>query len=121
MERMRPAPELFAGVLSAKPGASIHPFCLQTIDRDAHLHARHFSSPASGTLEDAVTGTASGVLGAYYRQFIDPLQRRPFLFEQGFEVGRDGRVQVWAESEGDQYSVRIAGSACFVRNVSVEI
>lgn len=47
------------------PKASVHPFCMKTYDRDADMHARHFSSPYSGTIEDAVTGTASGVMGAF--------------------------------------------------------
>ena len=30
------------------------------------MHGRHFSSAYAGTIEDPVTGTASGVMGAYY-------------------------------------------------------
>jgi PhzF family phenazine biosynthesis protein len=85
------------------------------------MHARHFSSPASGTLEDAVTGTASGVLGAYYRRFISRSERgkQPLIIEQGFEVGREGSVQVWATMHGEGYAVRIAGCACFVEELEI--
>jgi PhzF family phenazine biosynthesis protein len=121
MQRMCPSLAEFAAALSDMPGASIHPFCVETIDSRANLHARHFSSPTSGTLEDAVTGTASGVLGAYYRRFItnrDDIEQ-PLVIEQGYEIGREGTVQVWATKVEDNYAVRIAGRACFVRHIEV--
>ena len=122
MQRLRPIPTEFAAALTGKPEASIHPFCCATIDRCASLHARHFSSPGSGTLEDAVTGTASGVLGAYYRSFISDSDavNQPLIVEQGFEVEREGSVQVWATKRGGHYAVRIAGSACFVGNMEID-
>jgi PhzF family phenazine biosynthesis protein len=122
MQRMRPFPDQFAAVLTEIPDASIHPFCLATVAPEATMHARHFSSPASGTLEDAVTGTASGVLGAYYRRFVaDPHEASmPLLVEQGHEVGREGMVEVWVSRCGDDYAVEIAGSACFVGEISFD-
>lgn len=77
------------------------------------MHARHFSAPGSGTIEDPVTGTASGVLGAYYQEFIcgQPRMSQPIVIEQGYEVDREGKVLVWAEKNNDKYTVRIAGSA----------
>ncbi|MGC3982004.1 MAG: PhzF family phenazine biosynthesis protein [Steroidobacteraceae bacterium] len=123
MQAMRPAPEQFAAVLADMSGASIHPFCLQTHDPRAQPHARHFSSPASGILEDAVTGTASGVLGAYYRRFIaqDPSYNsdKPLVMEQGYEVDRPGSVQVWTQQRGEECLVRIAGHAVFVREMQM--
>jgi trans-2,3-dihydro-3-hydroxyanthranilate isomerase len=120
MQRMRPFPAQFDAVLSDMPGASIHPFCLETIDPQVNMHARHFSSPASGTLEDAVTGTASGVLGAYYRRFVDHFRDdKPLVVEQGYEVGREGTVQVWAVRRETEWSVKIAGSACFVKEIKL--
>jgi len=116
MWRMHPRPAVFAEVVSDMPGASIHPFCLEVLGEDVDLHARHFSSPSSGTVEDPVTGTASGVLGAYYRTFIDPEKdaSQGLLIEQGYEIGREGHVRVWATRSNDRYTVRIAGTACFV-------
>lgn len=119
MRRMVPKPQMFAETLVGLPGASLHPFCLETESAGVQMHARHFSSPTSGTVEDPVTGTASGVLGAYYRRFIDTNVERPqpLIVEQGCEIGREGRVLVWAEKhakDADSYAVRIAGTACFV-------
>ena len=87
------------------------------------MHARHFSTPSSGTVEDPVTGTASGVLGAYYREFVDGVWdgTSPLVVEQGIEIGRDGRVYVWALKNADRYEVRIAGTACFVEERTVTL
>ena len=49
--RMKPNNELFPSILKEMPKASIHPFCLETYDSNAHIHARHFSSPFSGQIE----------------------------------------------------------------------
>jgi len=116
MWRMHPRPALFADVVADVPGASIHPFCTEVLGSGVDLHARHFSSPSSGTVEDPVTGTASGALGAYYREFIDSQYQAAagLLIEQGYEIGREGHVRVWATPVGSQYAVRIAGTACFV-------
>ena len=115
IRRMKPSNQDFPGILVEMPGASVHPFCLETIDPEAVMHARHFSSPRSGTVEDPVTGTASGVLGAYYREHIHEAQEEaPLIVEQGQELGRNGRVKVWAIKNGDTYAVRIAGTGCIV-------
>jgi PhzF family phenazine biosynthesis protein len=118
MRRMTPHTGRFPAVLAERPGASIHPFCLETIDRAAHAHARHFSSPRSGTVEDPVTGTASGVLGAYYRAHVAADAPAPLLVEQGQEIGRDGRVRVWVDGAD---RVRVGGTACFVREMLIDL
>jgi PhzF family phenazine biosynthesis protein len=121
MQRMQPRTARFPEVIDI-PGASIHPFCIQTIGKEAHLHARHFSAPGSGTVEDPVTGTASGVLGAYYHEFLltGNTAPEPIIIEQGYEMGREGRVLVWAEKHNDSYAVRIAGIAVFVNQFICE-
>ena len=119
--RMKPRTAGKSAVLAEMPGASIHPFCLETIDPAAQLHARHFSSPRSGTVEDPVTGTASGVLGAYYREHVAPDVASPLLVEQGQEIGRDGRVQVWVERRDGAWHVRVGGTGCVVRELAIEV
>lgn len=71
MHRMQPRPAEFAAALRDLPEASVHPFCLESVGQGVDMHARHFSAPSSGTVEDPVTGTASGALGAYYRVFVE--------------------------------------------------
>ncbi|PLT45175.1 Phenazine biosynthesis protein PhzF like [Paenibacillus pasadenensis] len=119
--RMRPDNRRFPELLAELPRASLHPFCLETVHADARLHARHFSSPYSGTVEDPVTGTASGVLGAYWDRCIAaaPPEGLRLTVEQGREVGRDGKVHVRVVPRGGEREVEIRGSAVFVREWSL--
>lgn len=121
---MKPDNKKFPMILKEMPKASVHPFCLETDDPDAHMHARHFSSPFSGTIEDPVTGTASGVMGAYYAEHIvsDFDTKLTLLIEQGIEIDRDGRVTVEVTKNNPTYDVEITGNAVFVKefNVSIE-
>ncbi|MFC5700367.1 PhzF family phenazine biosynthesis protein [Cohnella faecalis] len=116
---MKPQNEKFPELLTELPKASVHPFCLETYSTDARMHARHFSSPFSGTIEDPVTGTASGVMGAYYLEYMNPeLPSAAFVVEQGQEIGKEGRVGVEAiRSEHDGMCIYIAGTAVYVKDL----
>ncbi|MBA2872311.1 PhzF family phenazine biosynthesis protein [Anoxybacillus calidus] len=122
-KRMKPNNKLFPSILKEMPMASVHPFCLETYDSNAHMHARHFSSPFSGTIEDPVTGTASGIMGAYYAKYIadNNVLNLNLLIEQGQEIGRDGRVEVNVMKNEDSYEVEITGKAVFVKEIEVLI
>ncbi|ULM96631.1 PhzF family phenazine biosynthesis protein [Peribacillus frigoritolerans] len=122
-KRMKANNSMFPQLLKEMPRASVHPFCLETYDNDAHMHARHFSSPFSGTLEDPVTGTASGVMGAYYAKYIkDDLEDEVhLLIEQGHEIGKDGRVHVTATKNDGTYDIEITGNAVYVKEFEVEV
>ena len=83
-DEMNPDNQKFPEILIENARSSIHPICFDTYDMNALMHARHFSSPYSGTIEDPVTGTASGVMGAYYLEYIDrDLTFINFVVEQG--------------------------------------
>lgn len=120
---MNPRNKHFPEVLKEMPRVSVHPFCLETYDENAHMHARHFSSPFSGTIEDPVTGTASGVMGAYYAKYINKESDSPLhlLIEQGHEVGRDGRIQVNVGTINGQYEIKVTGTAVHVKDFEVSI
>lgn len=122
-ERMIPNNQLFPGILKEMPNASVHPFCLETYDNNAHMHARHFSSPFSGTIEDPVTGTASGVMGAYYGTYIkdDFDERLELIIEQGMEIGKDGRVRVTVSRNNGSMEIEITGHAVYVKEFEVTI
>ncbi|WP_313640304.1 PhzF family phenazine biosynthesis isomerase [Paenibacillus sp.] len=119
--KMKPINSLFPEFLTQLPKASIHPFSLQTFDLHSLMHARHFSSPFSGTVEDSETGTASGVMGAYYLKYIDPhMDSIQFVVEQGQEIGRDGKVNVVVyRLDSDRMDVFISGTAVFVGEVDL--
>jgi PhzF family phenazine biosynthesis protein len=117
--KMKPNNHLFPDILKENSKASLHPFCMSTFDKAAHMHARHFSSPYSGTVEDPITGTASGVMGAYYLTYIKPeLNDVQLVIEQGQEVNRDGKVFVHAiKRNRNLIDIYISGTAVFVGEI----
>ncbi|AXI09238.1 isomerase [Oceanobacillus zhaokaii] len=122
-KKMKPNNKLFPKILKEMPTASIHPFCLETYDPDANMHARHFSSPFSGTIEDAVTGTASGVMGAYFAKFIkrNIEESLNLVVEQGQEIDKDGRVLVNVSMAQKKLKIEITGNAVYVDEFEVTI
>ncbi|MEK4251700.1 PhzF family phenazine biosynthesis protein [Paenibacillus sp. FSL W7-1287] len=120
--RMKPDNQRFPEILIENSKASVHPLCFETIDKAAMMHARHFSSPYSGTIEDAVTGTASGVMGAYYLTYMDTQSRSlQCVVEQGQEIGRDGRVFVKAiRNDQPSIDVYISGTAAYVGQITID-
>lgn len=124
-ERMKPNNEVFPSVLKEIPNASIHPICLETYDEKVHMHGRHFSSAYAGTIEDPVTGTASGVMGAYYATYVekDFDHEMELIVEQGQEIHKDGRVTVYVtkDVESEKLQIDIAGTAVYVKEFEVLI
>ncbi|MCQ6529253.1 PhzF family phenazine biosynthesis protein [Bacillus mycoides] len=124
-ERMKPKNEAFPSVLKEIPKASIHPVCLETYDEQVQMHGRHFSSPYAGTIEDPVTGTASGVMGAYYERYLkkDFDHELELIVEQGQEINKDGRVMVYVtkDVENDNLQIDIAGTAVYVKEFEISI
>lgn len=108
-ERMKPKNEAFPPVLKEIPKASIHPVCLETYDEQVQMHGRHFSSPYSGTIEDPVTGTASGVMGAYYATYLEKNfdHELELIIEQGQEINKDGRVTVYVTKDVENEKLQI--------------
>ncbi|KAA0965232.1 PhzF family phenazine biosynthesis protein [Sporosarcina sp. ANT_H38] len=121
--RMKPNTKIFPSILKEMSKASIHPFCLETYDANAHMHARHFSSPYSGTIEDAVTGTASGVMGAFYATYIvtDFEKHLNLVVEQGHEISKDGRVRVKVSKKQAGFEIEITGNAVYVKELEIDI
>ncbi|PWW32466.1 PhzF family phenazine biosynthesis protein [Cytobacillus oceanisediminis] len=119
--KMKPNNKVFPSILKEMPKSSVHPFCTETYDLDADMHARHFSSPYSGTIEDAVTGTASGVMGAYFATYINTNFKDSLnlVVEQGHEIEKDGRVGVKISKNGESYGVEITGNAVFVKDFDI--
>ncbi|MEK4424617.1 PhzF family phenazine biosynthesis isomerase [Solibacillus sp. FSL K6-1523] len=121
--KMTPNTKEFPKVLLEMPEASVHPICFEVRDHGNDMHARHFSSPHSGTIEDAITGTASGVMGAYYKKYVNQYINLPttLIVEQGHEINKDGQVYVHVNEENEQLDISISGTAVFVKNIEIEI
>lgn len=122
-DKMMPQTADFPTILEEMPKASLHPFCLEAFDKNADMHARHFSSPYSGTIEDIATGTASGVMGAYFAEYIQRQAQLPktLIVEQGQELGKDGRVHVHVKSEKGKLNISITGTAVHVKELKIRI
>lgn len=122
-KRMVPHNNEFKDVLATHPFASLHCFCEETIHDNCELHARHFSASGMGNTEDPVTGTASGVMGAYYIKYMHPdLQKTEFLIEQGQDMGRDGFCRTFAVKNPDgEISVKIAGTGAYIKTRTAEV
>lgn len=119
--KMKPDHYSFPGILTDEPYASMHPFCLETVNEGAMIHARHFSSPRNNIGEDPVTGTASGVMGAYWKRHIveDGSRELRVICEQGLEIGKDGIVETLVPADPDG-QVQIFGTAVFAEDFAIE-
>lgn len=122
-KEMVPHNEKFQYVLKKHPHASLHLFCEDAINEYCKMHARHFSGSGMGSIEDPVTGTASGVMGAYYIKYMYPeLRKTEFLIEQGQDMGKDGFCRTYASKlDNGEISVKIAGTGAFLTKKIVEI
>ena len=78
----------------------VYAFTFDALDADSTLHGRMFA-PGAGVPEDPVTGTASGAVGAYLREFDAFEGELPaeMVFEQGHFLDRPGTVSVRARSD----------------------
>lgn len=113
LDKMTPNQTAFPEILKEIPKASIHPFAV--VSQQAGLFtARHFSSPFSGTTEDSVTGTASGVMGAYAMNHLyENVESEKITVSQGKQVQREGTVMVHVvRSENNAHQISISGTAC---------
>lgn len=109
----------FPKLLPAYPEASIHPFA-PSHKSDLRYEARHFSGVKAGVLEDAVTGTASGVIGAYDLHYCSTRSfKERFTIGQGHALDRFGKVEVSAWYQGVAIQVAIKGTACEARQFSL--
>ncbi|MCS7014234.1 MAG: PhzF family phenazine biosynthesis protein [Chloroherpetonaceae bacterium] len=116
--KMKPS---FTDLRNLSQKHNITGFCVFTTDTKYATSAAHsrFFAPALGINEDPVTGSAQGPLAVYLYQNgrIKGEGRIPVTLEQGYEMGRGGRV--WAEIEVENGAVQqlwISGYAVTVMN-----
>jgi len=120
-KNMKPNNKEFSGVLKEIPTSSVHPFSLETIYPNNDMHGRHFSATHSGTVEDPITGTASGVMGAYYIKYIKDVNNIKLRIEQGQEIGKDGLVKASAAIIDNKIEVSISGTSIFIEEKILKI
>lgn len=88
------------------------------------VHGRMFA-PATGTVEDPVTGNANGPLGAYLVNYniLQDNNEESFDFDiiQGEAIKRDGTMHVHVEKKnGKAVSVQISGNAVVAFKAEIE-
>lgn len=95
----------------------LYAFTFDTLGADSTLHGRMFAPPA-GIGEDPVTGTASGAVGAYLREFdgFDGDLPEEMRFEQGHFLDRPGEVRVRVGE-----TVRVGGRAARALSGTVRV
>lgn len=86
---------------------------------EGDMRARHFSSPYSGTIEDPVTGTSSGVMGAYYLEYVSDETKKELMIEQGIEIAKDGKVFVEVIRNGELIDVKISGNSTYNKVIEI--
>ena len=88
---------------------SSHLFCIQGVNADGHVFARHFSH-RDGSMEDAFTGSATGAMGAFLWHHALIVEPR-FVAQQGHWMGRPGEagVEVVGPAAAIE-TVRVAGA-----------
>lgn len=94
-------------------------FSQESVDPAHAAHCRVFA-PALGVPEDPVSGSAAGALGAYLVKchVYQPNETgwTRMVFEQGLEVGRDGRIDVHVRTDerGEPSEIRVGGRCVLV-------
>lgn len=122
MKNLKPDFGLLDRLTRAKRTLGICVFTLDTVEESSAVHSR-FYAPAVGIVEDPVTGSANGPLGAYLYTYairndfpvpslLLPDGRMEFIGEQGDDMGRKGRVKIRLRVSGHGVKqVSIAGEA----------
>ena len=79
--------------------------------------------PGYGILEDPVTGSAAGQLGALIQTVLPEALPRRLVFTQGDEMGRPGRIEVEVRQEPVPSAVRafIGGNAVTILRGELEL
>lgn len=78
------------------------------------VHSRMFA-PQSNIAEDPATGSATGPLAAYMREYgLLPKSPVTFTSEQGTKMGRRSLLRVRVEPAGNDVAIKVGGSAVTV-------
>lgn len=91
----------------------IYPFCLDTVNPQAHAHTRGFA-PFIGIPEDPATGSVAGAMGAYLarHRLFDEDRLSNLTLEQGLEMKRPSEIKVSVGlTDGQIHSIRVGGKA----------
>ena len=109
LDRIKPNWDRLKDLQSGSDYVSMSVFTRETRTPTSDAQVRHFA-PALGVYEDPVSGSAAGSLGSYIIRygFMEPtVPVTSIVIEQGYHVGRPGRIFV--EVRGNQESIEVKG------------
>ena len=98
VRELRPALDAIAGLCTETSAAGLAVFAKRA-GSDKELVVRAFC-PADGIDEDPVTGSANACIAAWLRH-NDALPWPSYTARQGREIGRDGRIDVRVDDDGE--------------------
>lgn len=113
----RPDAAALSALFADSDPASLLVFALETVTRDATVHARMFAPHTMGIPEDPATGAAAGPLGAYLARYgaLPAGPQTRFVVEQGLEMGRPSHIHVEVRRRGEELiGPRVGGQAVIV-------
>ena len=110
MSSLTPDQRLIETVCRERKAVGITTFCPEAASPEASYRIRSFA-PGEGVPEDPVCGSGNGSTAAYLakHRYGDSFE---YVSEQGVEIGREGRVFVQGDRDGDgNLAVRVGGHA----------
>jgi trans-2,3-dihydro-3-hydroxyanthranilate isomerase len=90
-------------------------YCRATVAAGNQFRARCFA-PGAGIIEDPATGAAAAAFPGVIRRFDQPpAGTHEYVIEQGFEMGRPGRIGLEVDIKGGgELAVRVSGDAVLI-------
>lgn len=108
---LAPDPSLTARECKALHACGVTVFVERGDGGPARIRVRTFA-PGEGVAEDPVCGSGNGSVAAYIARHKHANETAGnYIAEQGIEIGRDGKIYVSWEREGEALRVRIGGEA----------
>ena len=100
-----------------------HLFTFETFEKDSKVSTRHFA-PIAGVNEDPVTGNSNAAMGAYLvkNKILPTKPEVMFISEQGYHMGRPGKLVVRLETAGKEITkVQVGGKAVVLLKGTLQI
>ena len=101
IQSLTPDQAMIARVCNDCGAVGVSVYAREAVAADADLHVRSFA-PDEGVAEDPVCGSGNGAVGLHYAaHHAPPGAQHSCVAEQGLEIGRDGRVHIDIERDGN--------------------
>ena len=111
MSALEPDQRLIESVCRERNAIGVTTFCPEGQANEAGYRIRSFA-PGEGVPEDPPCGSGNGSTAAYLAKHRYAEEASfEYVSEQGIEIGREGRIYVQCERDGDGLAVHVGGHA----------